>query len=92
MERITKTLNLKEINELFNKNAVYIENCDIFPYELAVELFGEEVASRDTLEGGSDWNCYTDEDFNAVYYLYERGFYNVASRHNIGILSKKAKK
>lgn len=82
MEKIRKTLNLKETNELFEKNSVLIAGRDVFPHKVAVELFGKKITDVSTLVGGNDWN------YNEIRYLYKNGLYNVVSRHNIEILKR----
>ncbi len=77
-------LNSKQVNQLFQQNAVLIGNVDGMPKYQAVELFGEEAV--DFVMGMNCSNGYYNEygigNYDAAYLTY-KGFQTAATYVNI---------
>lgn len=79
---ITQILNKSDVEQLFNKESIFIGNDNVIPVKTAERLFGKDATSYGFDKPGEDFNVYTIKG-NVCEYLYYRGFKKAATYHNI---------
>lgn len=79
---ITKILNKSDVEQLFDKESVFIGNKNVIHVKTVERLFGKNAADYGMDKPGKDYNVYTARG-NNFKYLYYTGFEKAVTYHNI---------
>jgi len=86
---ITNTLNLEQVNALFDAEAVFTYSANAIPEYRVVELFGDDMAElldkccryEGDMKGGMDYS-FVGDTHQTIRVFYRAGFYKIASKAN----------